>query len=83
MTRQFKCLAQIISTSLNDYAIVKKEILEESSDSQDIFRAYILIQWDEGAAQKRLLAKIQSDEQIYTAIRATELYDEMEKRITE
>ena len=72
---------QIISTSLNDYDIVKKEILEEKSDSQNIFRAYILIEWDEGAAQKRLLDRIQADQEIYDAIRASELYEEMEKKV--
>ena len=72
---------QIISTSINDYDIMKKEILEESSDSQDIFRAYILIEWDEGAAQKRLLDRIKADKEIYDAIRASELYEEMEKKV--
>ena len=72
---------QIISISLNDYDIVKKEILEESSDSQDIFRAYILIEWDEGAAQKRLLDRIKADKEIYDAIRASELYEEMEQKV--
>ena len=72
---------QIISTSINDYDIMKKEILEESSDSQDIFRAYILIEWDEGAAQKRLLDRIKADKEIYDAIRASELYEEMEQKV--
>lgn len=72
---------QIISTALKDYEIVKKEILEEKSDSQDIFRAYILVEWDEGAAQKRLLDRIKADKEIYDAIRATELYEEMEQKV--
>ncbi len=72
---------QIISTSLRDYDIVKKEILEEKSDSQDIFRVYILVEWDEGAAHQRLLARLKSDKEIFDAIRATELYEEMEKKV--
>ena len=40
-----------------------------------------MVEWDESAAQKKLLAKIKSNEQIYNAIRATELYDEMEARV--
>ena len=74
---------QIISTALKDYDIVNKEILEEKSDSKDIFRAYILVEWDEGAAQKRLLERIKSDKEIWDAIRATELYNEMEEKVKE
>ena len=72
---------QVIATALQDWKIAKKEIQEEKSSTGRIYRAYVLVEWDEGAAQKRLLAKIQSDEQIYTAIRATELYDEMEAKV--
>ncbi|NQV38024.1 MAG: hypothetical protein HQ509_08485 [Candidatus Marinimicrobia bacterium] len=69
---------QIISQSLKDYRIAKKELQEEKGN---IYRAYVLIEWDADAAQKRLLAQIKADEQLYTAMRATELFDEMEKKV--
>lgn len=69
---------QIISLSLKDYRVAEKEVQEEKGN---IYRAYVLIEWDEGAANKRLLARIKADEQIYTAMRATELFDEMEKKV--
>ena len=69
---------QIISQSLKDYSISKKEVQEEKGN---IYRAYVLVEWDAGAANKRLLARIKADEQIYTAMRATELFDEMEKKV--
>jgi hypothetical protein len=72
---------QIIATSLKDYTVAKKEILEQKSNNQDIFRSYILIEWDEGAANKRLLDKIKADEQLYNAMRASELFDEMEAKV--
>ena len=72
---------QIIATSLQDWKIAKKEIQEEKSSTGKIYRAYVLVEWDEGAAQKRLLEKIKSDEQVYTAMRATELYEEMEEKV--
>tara|TARA_Y100001970_G_scaffold289224_1_gene418889 strand:- start:5010 stop:5591 length:582 start_codon:yes stop_codon:yes gene_type:complete len=78
-----KTQEQIISNSLRDYSISKKEIQEERSDKGNIYRAYILIEWDEGAAQNRLLKKMKEDEQIYTLMRSTELFDEMEKRVEE
>jgi len=72
---------QVIATALEDWKITKKEIQEEKSNTGRIYRAYVLVEWDEGAAQKRFLSKIKSNEQIYTAIRATELYEEMEAKV--
>mgnify|MGYP006118105507 CR=1 FL=1 len=73
---------QIISNRLKDIRVSQREILEEKTDDgRRIYRAYILVEYDEGAAQKRLLAKIKADEQLYTAMRATELYDEMETKV--
>jgi len=72
---------QVITLSLKDYRIAKKEIQEEKSDVANIYRAYVLIEWDEGASQKRLLSKIKADEQLYTIMRSTELFDEMERKV--
>ena len=72
---------QIISTALKDYSVIKQEIMEEKSNNRDIFRAYILVEWDEDAAQKRLLDRIKADKEIYDAIRASELYEEMEQKV--
>jgi hypothetical protein len=72
---------QVIATALEDWKITKKEIQEEKSNTGRIYRAYVLLEWDEGAAQKRFLSKLKSNEQIYTAIRATELYEEMEAKV--
>ena len=72
---------QVIATTLQDWKVSKKEIQEEKSNTGRIYRAYVLVEWDEGAAQKRLLAKIKADEQIYNAIRATELFEEMETKV--
>ena len=40
-----------------------------------------MVEYDEGAAQKRLLEKIKADEQLYNALRATELFEEMEDKV--
>ena len=81
LDRYSQTQGQIIATALQDYIVAKKEILEEKSTTQDIFRAYILIEWDEGAANKRLLAQIKADKEVYDAIRATELLNEMEEKV--
>ena len=73
---------QVISNRLNDIRVAKREVMEEKTDDGvKIYRAYILVEYDQGAAQKRLLAQIKDDEQLYNAMRATELYEEMEKKV--
>ena len=40
-----------------------------------------MIEWDEGAANKRLLQKIKEDEKLYTLMRSTELFEEMDEKV--
>ena len=54
---------------------------KKTDDGSRIYRSYVLVEFDEGAAQKRLLAKIKADEQLYNAMRATELFEEMEDEV--
>ena len=54
---------------------------EKTDDGRKIYRAYVLVEYDEGAAQKRLLAQIKADEQLFIAMQATKLYDEMEEQV--
>lgn len=73
---------QVVATTLKDWSIAKKEVLrEKNSKGKNIFRAYVMIEWDEGAAQKRFLDRIKNEKEIYDAIRATELYEEMEDKV--
>ena len=81
LDRYSQTQGQIIATTLQDYTVVKKTILEEKSNNQDIFRSYILIEWDEGAANKRLLDQIQADKELYDAMRAADLLEEMEEKV--
>ena len=73
---------QIISNRLQDIRVAKRELQEEKTDDgRRIYRSYVMVEYDEGAAQKRLLAKIKADEQLYNALRATELIEEMEDKV--
>ena len=73
---------QVISNRLQDIRVAEREIQEEKTDDgRRIYRAYVLVEYDEGAAQKRLLNKIKADEQLYNAMRATELFEEMEDKV--
>ena len=40
-----------------------------------------MVELDENAAQDKLLAQIKADEQLYDAIKASELIDEMEQKV--
>ena len=81
LDRYSQVQSQTIATALQDYSVAKKQILEERSDNQDIYRAYVLLEWDEGAAPKQLLDKIKADKEIYDAVRASELIKEMESKV--
>ena len=73
---------QVISNRLQDIRVAKRELQEEKTDNGSrIYRSFVLVEYDEGAAQKRLLAKIKADEQLYNAFKATELFDEMEDKV--
>ena len=73
--------SQVIAKTLKDYTVAKKEIIEEKSDDKYIFRSYVLIKWDEGASNKRLLDQLKADKEIYDAIRESELVEEMENKV--
>tara|TARA_Y100001980_G_C14555236_1_gene343330 strand:+ start:417 stop:770 length:354 start_codon:yes stop_codon:yes gene_type:complete len=73
---------QVVSTSINNYNISKKQILrEKNNDGKNIFRAYVLIEWDENAADEKILEQIKSDKALYDLMRTTELYDEMSNKV--
>ena len=72
---------QIISKQLNDLYIAEQTVQDEKSDKGRIYRAYVLVEFNEGAANERLLAQLKANEKIYNAIRATELFEEMEDKV--
>ena len=49
---------QVITTSLKDWKVSEKEIQEEKSNNQNIYRAYVLMELNEADAQKRFLERI-------------------------
>lgn len=74
---------QVISTELMDLRVAEKMVQEEKSDVGHIYRAYVLVEFNENAANERLLQQIKANEQLYTLMRSTELFDEMEKKVEE
>ncbi len=71
----------VISNQLENVLVKEKEIQVENSGGTRIYRAFVLVELDENAAQEKLLAQIKADQQLYDAIKAAELIDEMGKKV--
>ena len=52
----------------------------ESSGTR-IYNIYVLVEFDTNAAHDKLLSQIKADQQLYDAIRTSELVDEMEQKV--
>ena len=71
----------VISNQLENVIVKEKEIQVENSGGTRIYRTFVLVELDENAAQEKLLAQIKADQQLYDAIKASELIDEMERKV--
>ena len=67
----------VFSLSIGDYRVAKQEVVRDKG----MFRVYVLVEYDEGAAQRKLLNQIERDKELYEAMRTTELYKDMEKKV--
>jgi len=63
--------------------VKEKDIQVENSNGTQIYRVFVLVEFDENAANEKLLAQIKADQQLYDAIKASELVDEMEQKVEE
>ena len=70
-----------ISNQLENIIVKEKDIQVENSGGTRIYRVFVLVEFDENAAQAKLLAQIKADQQLYDAIKAAELIDEMEQKV--
>jgi len=71
----------VISNQLEGVIVKEKDIQVENSGGTRIYRVFVLVEFDENAAQAKLLAQIKADQQLYDAIKAAELIDEMEQKV--
>ena len=70
-----------ISNQLENIIVKEKDIQVINSSGAKIFNIYVLVEFNTNAAQEKLLAQIKADQQLYDAIRASELVDEMEQKV--
>jgi len=71
----------VISNQLDNVRVKEKEIQVENSNGTRIYRTFVLVELDENAAQAKLLAQIKADQQLYDAIKAAGLIEEMEQKV--
>ena len=71
----------VISNQLEGVIVKEKDIQVENSDGTRIYRIFVLVEFDENAANEKLLAQIKADQQLYDAIKASELVNEMEQKV--
>ena len=70
-----------ISNQLENIIVKEKDIQVINSSGAKIFNIYVLVEFNTNAAQEKLLAQIKADQQLYDAIKASELVDEMEQKV--
>ncbi len=64
----------ILSEQLKNVKVIERSVVKE----KDKYRAYILVEYDLGAAQKVLMAELEADKKLYQALKATDLLKDME-----
>ncbi len=71
----------IVARTIQGAEVTNQETVEVKSDEGDIFRSYILLEYDHGYQQKQLLDAIKADKVLHDQLRASELLDEMEEKV--
>ena len=70
------------STLLENWKITEQEVIPaDLPNGKSGFTAYVLLEWDEGKAQRKALEKIKSKKEIYDAVKATDMIKEMEDKV--
>ena len=70
------------STLLENWKVTEQVVISDKlPNGNDGFRAYVLLEWDEGKAQQKALQKIKAKKEIYDAVKATDMLKEMEDKV--
>ena len=67
----------ILSQQLKNVKVIEREVVSDNKK----YRAYILVRYDLGAAQKVLMAQLEADKELYQALQATDLLKDMEANL--
>lgn len=67
----------VVATSLSGTKIIKKEVIREG----DNFRAYVMVHYPLFEANQNLVNQIKKNEQMYTRLRSSQTFEELEKEV--
>ena len=71
----------IVSNTLQGAEVVKQQTIELKTDGGKIFRSWVLLEYDKGYQQKKLLDAIKADKILSDKLEASELVKEMEDKV--
>ena len=72
-------ITEVYSENMSGVKTIKRDYDKEG----DKWRGYVLLQYDEAVAVKKLLARIKANKQLDAALKTTELYKELERDVEE
>ena len=70
--------SSVMAASMNNWKVVKQDVVTESGG---MYRAYVMIQWNKGAAYDILMEKFEAEEELNQRFRKTELWKDMKKEV--
>ena len=74
----------VMAKSLSDWAVYKQDIVPAGKqDGRVMYQAFVVIEWNETAAQERVLQQLKADEKLYQQFRSTELLNDLEKDVAD
>ena len=67
----------VVSTTLTGSTLKEKKILKDGN----LWRAYVLVQYPLGAANKSLVEQIKKNNELYTRFRSSQSFEELDKEV--
>ena len=73
-----------MAKSLSDWTVYKQDIVPAGKqDGRVMYQAFVVIEWNETAAQERVLQQLKADEKLYQQFRSTDLLNDLEKDVAD
>ena len=69
----------VISADISGATIDKRDYSTKGS----MYNAFVLLKYDENKMERKLLSKLQSEKELYEELKATEMLNDMRKRVEE
>lgn len=68
---------QVTGTFLKNYKIKKKDLQPD----EGVYRAYVLLEYDEGAQNRKILEQMKNDKEVYNAFKETKMLKDLESDV--